>query len=231
MKTLSERIQDLAGSAIAAGFRAIKTVRPVRPNHPKGVRLTGTLVRDEGTRSSGIDWVDAPGSNTVVARLSRSIGFADNLPDILGLAVRFTDGDSESDILLASTGPTGLGRFILRLRRNAASAVFSSMMPYKSSKGPVLLAARTIEGPQMLPATPKHFPESLKNRTWVLELHHATPLGPWNRFGTLTLTVDSQARDTGLRFDPVLHPLPGAGTYAWTHRLREPSYRAARRPN
>jgi hypothetical protein len=228
VNTLSEKIQDIAGLTIAAGFRAIKGVRPVRPNHPEGILLTGTLARDEGRRSSGIDWVDTPGSNTVVARLSRSIGLPGNLPDILGLAVRFTAEGSESDILLASTGPTGLGRFVLRLRRNAASAVFSSMMPYKSKSGPVLLVARTIEGPEMLPATPKGFPESLKGRTWVLELHHATPLGPWTRFGTLTLKVDNEARDTGLRFDPVLHPLPGAGTYGWTRRLREPSYSEAR---
>ncbi|MFC7850923.1 SRPBCC family protein [Arthrobacter sp. NPDC057388] len=40
----------------------------------------------------------------------------------------------------------------------------------------------------------------------------------------------SASGDTAIRFDPLKHPLPGAGTYAWTRRLRERSYRAARRP-
>lgn len=232
MHTLSKGIQNLAGSGFAAVFRAIKAMRPVRPNHPHGIRLTGTLERDggDGGTASGIDWIDTPGSNPAVARLSRSLGLPAGLPDILGLAIRVTNVGREADILLASTGPSGIGRFILRPRRNAATTVFSSMMPYKSTSGPVLLAARTLEGPDRLPATPRAFPDSLEGSTWVLELHHATPLGPWNRFGKLTLRVDTGARDTGLRFDPVLNPLPGAGIYAWTRRLREPSYEAARRP-
>ncbi|MEV7606808.1 hypothetical protein AB0N65_15360 [Paenarthrobacter sp. NPDC089322] len=184
----------------------------------------------EAGAESGIRWIDDSGNSPVIARLSRSIGLPGFLPDILGLAIRTTEHGTPSDILLASTGPTGLGRFMLYPHRNAAKAVFSSMMPYKTTSGPVLLAARTIGGPEMLPATPEAFPASLQDGTWVLEMHYATPLGPWNRFGTLTLTVDGQPHDTGLRFDPLLNPLPGAGTYGWTRRLREPSYTAARRP-
>lgn len=229
MQTLSKSIQNLAGSAIAAGFRAIKTVRPVRPNHPKGILLTGTVEREAGA-ATGIDWIDTPGSNPVVARLSRSIGLPPSLPDILGLALRVTNDGAESDILLASTGHTGLGRFVLRPKRDAATTVFSSMMPYKSKGGPVLLAARTIQGPARLPATPEAFPDSLRAATWVLELHHAAPMGPWNRFGTLTLAVDQNVQDTAIRFDPALNPLPGTGTYGWIRRLREPAYEAARRP-
>src|SRR5689334_21354335 len=89
-------------------------------------------------------------------------------------------------MLLATTGPTGLGRFILRLRRNAAAAVFSSMMPYKSATGPVLIAARTIGGPEKLPVEPGSLTSALENKPWTLELHHASPLGRWNRFGALS---------------------------------------------
>lgn len=225
------KVQALAGTAFAAMFKAIKVVRPHRPIHPKGIRLVGTLERDYGDRpASGIPWLDTPGSTQVEARISRSIGLPGAFPDIIGLAVRFTEQGKRSDMLLATTGPTGLGRFILRLRRDAAGAVFSSMMPYKSKRGPVLLAGRTIEGPEKLPMDPGAFRSLLSERAWTLELHHASPLGPWTRFGTLTLTVLDHAEDTDERFDPVLHPLPTAGTYGWTRRLREPSYAAARRP-
>ncbi|MFJ4229648.1 hypothetical protein ACIPYV_18930 [Paenarthrobacter nicotinovorans] len=228
-KTVSSRLQALAGTAFAAMFKAIKVVRPHRPIHPKGIRLVGTLDRDKGTRQfSGIPWLDASGSTQVDARISRSIGPPDAFPDIIGLAVRFTEG-KRSDMLLATTGPTGLGRFILRLRRDAAGAVFSSMMPYKSNKGPVLIAARTIGGPEKLPMDPGAFRSLLSETAWTLELHHASPLGSWTRFGTLTLRVADHAEDTHERFGPVLNPLPTAGTYGWTRRLREPSYATARR--
>ncbi|AFR30461.1 hypothetical protein [Arthrobacter sp. Rue61a] len=230
MDTVSSKVQALAGSAFAALFRAIKVVRPHRPIHPKGIRLVGTLERDAGPREpSGIPWMDTAGSNVVDARLSRSIGLPDAYPDIIGLAVRFTEQDKLSDTLLATTGPIGLGRFILRLRRDAASAVFSSMMPYRSDTGPVLIAARTIGGPAKLPVEPSAFRSLLGDETWILELHHGSPLGPWNRFGTLALSLADHAEDTAERFDPVLNPLPTAGTYGWTRRLREPSYALARR--
>ncbi|MDI2034703.1 hypothetical protein PJL15_01825 [Paenarthrobacter nitroguajacolicus] len=220
----------MAGKAFAAVFRAIKVIRPHRPIHPKGIRLVGTLDRDAGARkASGIPWLDASGSTLVEARVSRSIGLPDAFPDIIGLAVRFTEQGNRSDMLLATTGPTGLGRFILRLRRDAAGAVFSSMMPYQSGSGPVLIAARSIGGPEKLPVEPATFRSILSDATWTLELHHASPLGPWTRFGTLTLRLADDAEDTRERFDPVLHPLPTAGTYGWTKRLREPSYAAARR--
>lgn len=231
MATVSSKVQAVAGSAFAAVFRAIKVVRPQRPIHPKGIQLVGTLERDSGVRApSGIPWLDTAGSNVVDARLSRSIGLPDAFPDIIGLAVRFTEQDKLSDMLLATTGPTGLGRFILRLRRDAAAAVFSSMMPYKSDDGPVLIAARTIRSPDRLPVEPSAFRSLLGSGSWILELHHASPLGPWTRFGTLTLSpADSLGQDTAERYDPVLNPLPTAGTYGWTRRLREPSYALARR--
>lgn len=230
MDTVSSKVQTLAGSAFAAVFRAVKIVRPHRPIHPKGIRLVGILERDSGVREpSGIPWLDTAGSNVVDARLSRSIGLPYAFPDIIGLAVRFSEQDKLSDMLLATTGPTGLGRFILRLRRDAATAVFSSMMPYEADTGPVLIAARTISGPEKLPVEPGAFSSLLGNESWILELHHASPLGPWTRFGTLTLSLADHAEDTAERFDPVLNPLPTAGTYGWTRRLREPSYALARR--
>ncbi|MGF6834126.1 hypothetical protein QF015_002308 [Paenarthrobacter sp. TE4293] len=229
MDTLSSTVQAWAGSAFAAVFRGIKVVRPQRPIHPKGIQLVGTMQRDDGERQpSGIPWLDTAGTNRVEARLSRSLGLPDAFPDILGLAVRFTEQDRLSDMLLATTGPTGIGRFVLRLRRDAAAAVFSSMMPYKSDTGPVLIAARTIESPGKLPVDPAAFRSLLGGESWTLELHHATPLGAWTRFGTLTLKLADHAEDTAERFDPVLNPLPTAGTYGWTKRLREPSYAVAR---
>lgn len=242
---VKELIYTTGGRAFALVFRAIKVVRPRRPIHPRGVSLKGTLKRD-GTVRSGISWIDSAGTDDVVGRFSRSVGLPGPFPDILGLAIRLA-GDKPTDILLASTGRSVPARFVLRPRRNAGRATYTSMMPYRGSHGPVLLAAFPEApdggpaagvrpnlhpglGPGLpdLPAQLDLFRERLSAAGWELGLFYASPGGAWKRFGALHLSVDPAQRDTGIRFDPLLKPLPGAGIYSWARRLREPSYATAR---
>jgi hypothetical protein len=119
-------------------------------------------------------------------------------------------------------------------------------MPYKGANGPVLLGLRTLSLPGRATGradTGGNFKESLATGEWTLALHYATPAGRWVQAGVLHLraaapdagvgtdTAGTAGGDTAIRFDPLEHPLPGAGTYAWARRLRERSYRAARRPS
>lgn len=217
-----------AGVAFAAVFRAIKTVRPDRPIHPSGVALAGTVDRHPGSTPSGIRWVDTPGQEQVTARFSRSLGAPPGWPDILGLALRFATETGPADVLLASTTMAGPGRFVLTARRNASSSALTSIMPYRGTNGPVLLAARPEEMVPPLPATPQAFRRALTGGTWTLGLYHARPTGRWTRFGTLALALVPDEVDSPARFDPVLRPLPGAETYDWTARLRQASYAVAR---
>jgi hypothetical protein len=117
---------------------------------------------------------------------------------------------------------------LLTAHRKASSSTFTSLMPYKGAKGPVLLAARPELTGAPLPATPSAFRQALTTGTWTLGLYHAKPSGRWIRFGTLALTLSPEEADTPTRFDPVLRPLPGVGTYKWAGRLRRPAYAAAR---
>ena len=219
-----------AGRAFAAVFTAIKILRPGRPIHPTGVLLNGTVDRRPGNTPSGIPWLDSPGSNPVRARISRSVGTPSGCPDILGLALRISTETGPADVLLASTPLSWPARLVLLPRRDAGNSSFTSLMPYKGAAGPVLLAVRR-EGPgPRLPATPDAFRRALGTGTWTLGVYHARPAGPWTRFGTLSLALDPEEADTATRFDPIKHTLPGAGTYWWAARLREPSYAAARKP-
>jgi hypothetical protein len=218
------------GEALAAGFKVLKSLRPKRPIHPAGVALTGTIERRPGSVESGILWIDSRGTAAVSARLSRSIGMPSGWPDILGLALRITTESGPADVLLASTAMSWPGRLVLTAHRYASNSKLTSLMPYEGSAGPVLLAARPESSGKGLPATPETFRESLGVRTWSLGLYHARPTGPWTRFGTLRLDLDPGQADLNTRFDPLMRPLPGAGTYGWTRQLREPSYQAARQP-
>jgi hypothetical protein len=218
-----------AGHLVAAVFAGIGLFRPVRPIHPHGVALSGVLERTGTAVSSGIDWVDSPGRDSVRARVSRSIGLPPALPDILGLALQL-EGGEHGDLFLASTGFGVPSRYLLRLLLRAERARYTTVLPYRGGRGPVLIGARTLSAPP-LPARPRELATALADASWVLGVYHARPLGRWHRFGTLTLRFEGErtAVDTDRRLDPVLHVLSGAENYPWIARIREPAYRVARR--
>ncbi|WP_240721008.1 SRPBCC family protein [Pseudarthrobacter sp. NamE2] len=213
-----------AGQAFAGLFRLLKLVRPDRPIHPHGLGLTGELTRTGNPfESSGVEWLDSPGLDTVEARFSRSAGLPQVLPDVMGLALRVTPGDAPgnapADVLFSSTGWRVPGRFLLRPRLDVDGATMSTLMPYRGSSGPVLLGLRTLSLP----------PGSLSAGEWVLGLYWARPTGRWQPCGELRLHAGADPGDTPLRFNPLKNQPPGAQAYAWTRRLREGSYRAAQR--
>lgn len=222
------------GTGFEVLFRGIKQVRRDRPIHTRGLRLEGHVVVHAHGLRSGISWIDEPGRSPATARISRSAGTPDGLPDVVGLALRLHHPEPGpapsmfSDVLLSSTGWSFPGRYLLLPRLSVSRAPLGTMMPYRGDDGPVLLGARTV-GPTGLPSSLRAFRRSLGSSPWHLGLFFATPRGPWQHFGTLTLTLDPVAEDTDLRFDAVLHPLAGAQTYEWARRVREPSYALSRR--
>ncbi len=208
-------------------------VRGPRPIHTTGVLLTGRIRwRPASPARSGIACIDDRGPGTppaVTARFSRGASLPAVLPDVLGLAVRVTTPDGPADLLLSTTGFRVPGRFLLAPRRTPGRAWFTSLMPYRGSHGPVQVAARS-RTPLALPARMEDLHDLLTGEPWRLELLFATPTGRWHRFADLELTaVEGRIDAPTPRFDAVRHPLPGAGTYGWTRRLREPAYARARR--
>jgi hypothetical protein len=222
----------LAGGALAAMIGAIGTVRGPRPIHTTGLLLTGALHwRPRTVTRAGIPWIDdrAPEEVPVTARLSRGAALPAVLPDVIGLAVRAGAGEGDGDLLLSSTGIGLPGRFLLQLRRSPAGAVLSTLMPYRGSDGPVLVAARST-GPARLPRRMEDVRAALETAPWTLELLFAPALGRWHRFAELELRPSPGPIDAAEpRFDPVLRPPRGAGTYGWARALREPAYAVGRR--
>lgn len=216
----------IGGAILRQVFRAILLVRRPRPIHSRGLILRGHITWLDSPVRSGIGWVDERPASAlpVVARVSRSVGLPSPLPDIYGLALRFEANGQPADIELASTGLGPLTRFALLPHRSPARARFGTLLPYRSARGPRLLAARTV-APAFLP--PSGLEDALTGQDWRLRLYVASTRGAWHPFAELSLRAQGENDDPGLRFDAVRHPLPGAKTYPWVRALRQPSYRLA----
>ena len=196
------------GAALAAATRAIAAVRPAaKPLHPQGVVRTGRLVRHGSVVGSGVAWLDEAGEDDVVVRLSRAVGLPRALPDIHGLAIRVLTPAHAGDLLLATTGWGRLGRFVLVPSRDAGSRPMTSLLPYRTAVGAVVLGARGTG-------------------VGTYELSWAPYAGDWQTFATLQLGAE---HDQVVEFDPVRHQVPGLEQYSVVTRLREPAYLGARR--
>jgi hypothetical protein len=200
-----------AGWTLARLFSAVGLLRRGRPLHPKGVVFDAVLSRTGGRQGWGTAWLDQEGQDHGVVRLSRAAGLPEGLPDILGLAFSFHGDDGRRHDLLLAT--TGLGRDPLR-------STYTCLFPYTTPHGSILIGAAP-DRPRSTAGTDTGEPISFRMLV-------ALPRGNWQPFGRLTLT----ARDTvatPLRFDPVVHELPGLIWRPWLAQLREPAYGAARR--
>jgi hypothetical protein len=220
---VSLRLADAAaivpGRILQGVFGLVGLVRPAaKPLHPSGRLLTARVHRHglSGTDRTGVPWIDDPGESRAVARFSRAAGLPDALPDVHGLAIRVQDpapGREHADLLMATTGLGAVTRFVLLPSRTPVGSTYSTLLPY-----------RTVSGPLLLAATPD--PDSSRMVLAVASLR-----GEWRVFGQLLLGDDDASRtgDESISFDPVLHQLEGLAYDRWVVRLREGAYRAARR--
>lgn len=207
---LTRHAAGLGGGLLAGATQALAAIRTAaKPLHPEGEVYAGRLVR-RGTAygpHTDVPWIDEPGEDDVVVRLSRAVGLPDGVPDIHGLALRVL-GPDPADLLFANTGTHRLTRFALTASRHPRARPMTTLLPYRAPSGPVLLRADS--------AGPASY-----------ELSWARPSGRWHPFATLRL--DEHRGDPTISFDPVLHRLPGLEQYPAVLRLREPAYRRARR--
>lgn len=194
---------------LRAATAAISAVRPAsKPLHPRGDVVGGTLTRSGLTPATGVPWLDEPGRDRVQVRLSRAVGLPRFLPDIHGLALRVPTPMGFGDVLLASTGTGRATRFMLTATREPGGRPMTTLLPYQTPTGAVLLGAL----------------EETHGR-WKLVV--ASLAGPWRPFAVLELS--DEHGDAPVSFDPVRNTMPGLEVSDWVRRLREPAYRTARR--
>ena len=208
-------LATLVGRTLGAVFYLAGTLRTRRRKalHPRGCVRSGVIRRYGCRARTGVTWIDEPGTDRVVVRLSRATGLPWSLPDTLGLALRVPRHDGgHGDLLLATVGTGAVGRFFIRPTRHLGRP-YGSVMPYRSPSGPLLLAA---------------FP--LAEDATRFELACSGLRGAWLPFGVLEVESDwDDAPDAPLTFDPVLNQLPSLPSYGWAAQLRRFSYAASRR--
>lgn len=208
---------DGAGISLGALFAMVATARRSKPLHPVGTVAPAVLtVTSPG--APGCPLLDEPGEHGCLVRASYAVGSGPALPDIEGLALRVLPSAGAPhliDLLFASTGVGPLGRYLLAVRLPGRHGAQTTLLPVRAGGRPLQLRLEPLD-PLSQP-----WPAS-----YVLSWAHGR--GSWRPVGTLTVAWEGRA-DAPERFDPVVHPLPGAAQYAVLARLREPSYRLARR--
>jgi hypothetical protein len=210
-RTSALAVSSGAGKALSAATRLV-AVRPAgKPLHPRGSVVGGTL-RRFGGETTGAAWLDEAGEDRVLVRRSRAIGLPAPAPDIFGVAIRvLLDEDGPGDLLFASTGLGKLTRYTLTPAFTADGRPMTTLMPYRTPSGPLLLSATAQDADN-------------------LALSWAVGAGSWHTFAELVLDADpSDESDQPLSFDPIRNQLPGLEIYDWVRRLREPAYLTARR--
>lgn len=199
------------GQMLRAATRMIAARPATKPLHPRGSVVQGTLHRFGTQGLTGAGWLDRSGEDLVLVRQSRAIGLPPPVPDIHGLAIRVpTEGGRHGDLLFASTGLGRLTRFTLTAARSPLRRPLTTLLPYRTPVGAVLLSAVFRD-------------ESRVELAWAIRS------GVWHPFADLSLhTGPSDEADIPVSFDPVRNVLPGLEPYDWVRRLREPSYATAR---
>jgi len=179
-----------------------------KPLHPRGEVIEARLHRSGSAESTGVSWLDEPGTDEVTVRRSRALGLPSVLPDVHGLALRVHTADGPGDLLLAGTGLGRVTRFVLTPGRGPQSRPLTTLLPYDTDSGAVVLAAVALS------------PETY-------ELSWARVAGGWRPFAVLRLSAP-RGTDRDVTFDPVRHQIAGLRQYPGVRRLREPAYRRAR---
>ncbi|GAA1764818.1 hypothetical protein GCM10009795_009170 [Nocardioides hankookensis] len=206
--SLQSAAASAGGAILAAATQGVVALRSARkPLHPRGEVLDGRVYRHGSDETTGVAWLDDPGQDDAVVRRSRALGLPRGLPDIHGLAVRVRFAGGDRDLLFATTGLGRVTRFVLTLARSPDSRPLTTLLPYDTDSGALLLAANG--GPERY------------------ELAWARPSGEWHYFGVLLLS--RRTDEPEISFDPLMHQIEGLRQYSSVRRLREPAYLRARR--
>jgi hypothetical protein len=222
-------VANLTGSA----FGALSALRGKRSFHPFGFGYEGSLrIERRPTHPTGARLLDDVAEHRVIVRASRALGLPENLPDLLGLAIRIPDAHGEGlhqDFLLVTSadGPL-LHHLLLFAPGGFFGQSYSSILPYRIG-GKV----RIVGAMPRKPPTPavgsdlEVLDEAVADHQAQFDLSLSTLGGRWQRHGTLSLQErmpDAEAEE--LCFNP-WNTGGGIRPTGPFMGLRDPAYRGS----
>lgn len=215
------RLLELTGAAVV---RAASLVRGERVIHAQGTTVRGRLLVPGGA-DVGVPLLDEPGRHGCLVRFSRSLGLPEQVPDILGVAVRVLDAHGEGhhqDLLLDSSRSWPFARRLPLPRYDPLGALYSSLTPYE------LAGRRWILGLLPDPGAPaaRHVEDVAGRGDGArLRLAVAAAHGAWREVAVLELGAAVEG-GRSLRFSP---DVTGGGIRpaGWLQDLRRSAYRAS----
>jgi hypothetical protein len=213
---------------VAVPIRWGSALRGRRVFHPVGVLAEGWIER-LAPPAQGLPIA----SGEVVGRVSKGVGTAGWLPDIIGLAWKMpptASSASEWDLLLASAGSGLLSRFALHPVTSWSGASLSSLMPYRFGEHSWWIRARLLTE---IPGRGVSL-DSIRNRIddggIQFAIDQACGTGPFELLAQLTL--DRSVPDDALHdiaFDPTIRtPADVQLEPGWLTDLRRRAYHHSR---
>lgn len=218
-------LTDLA----SAPFRWGSAIRQRRVFHPDGVLANGYIERVAPVDAG----LPVPSSN-IVARVSKAVGTAGALPDIIGLALRIEPQaylTTEWDILLASAGSGVIGRAVgLRPVTSWTGKTLTSLAPLRYRGINWWLRARITTQIDGLGVSLNSVRHQLEHGEIDVQLDQARGASQFRPLAHVKLAgVFTPQSDDDVSFDPVLHTAPGVQMYpSWLADLRARAYDRSR---
>jgi hypothetical protein len=216
-------LTDLASTP----FRWGSAIRHSRVFHPDGVLATGYIERVAPDHAG----LPVPSSH-IVARVSKAVGTAGALPDIIGLALRIEPQASlttEWDILLASAGSSVIGRAVgLRPVVSWTGKTLTSLAPLRYRGINWWLRARITTRIDGLGVSLNSVRHQLEHGQIDVRLDQARGTSRFSPLADVTLAGIFTPQDD-VSFDPVLHTPQGVDMYPpWLAKLRARAYDRSR---
>ncbi|MCM0674353.1 phosphodiesterase [Micromonospora phytophila] len=224
-------LSDRAAVAVERASAALTRLRRARLLHPAGRSFAGEVtVWGTPGPPTGVALLDRPGRYPATLRLSKGVPTPGSWPDVLGLAVRVQPGEGRPfDLLVSSSGAAPVLRH-LPLPRRRFAGTYSTIMPFRSGRRRLFLAALADPDSPDLGRSLAQLAAAAAADAPRLVLAVASAVGPWRPFGQVSIGAQLSAReDAALAFDPIGNlpaGLRAAGPLTW---LREHTYRGSQR--
>lgn len=211
--------------AVGAGVvRAASLVRGERVIHAQGTTLSARLVVPGGA-GLGVALLDEPGRYDALVRFSRSLGLPEQLPDVLGVAVRVLHAHGpgqHQDLLLDSSVGLPVLRRLPLPQYDLLGSLYSSITSYELAGRRRLLA---VLPDRSAPGTRSMADVAGRSDGARLRLAVSTGRRGWRDVGRVELAGPTPG-GREVRFSP---DVTGGGIRpaGWLHDLRRSAYRAS----